>query len=97
MFLYNISIIMEDSVHHDLLVWIRTQLKAHEGKNIKFLKMLNSPHEGQTYCMQVTLNSEKEIVEFQEEVLQEIQAVIGTQFPDKAFIFDSTMQYINHE
>lgn len=95
MFLYNVSIIMEDSVHTDLLESIQQHIQAKPEIGIKLLKMLDSPHEGQTYCLQVMMDNQEEIAQFQAEVMQDIQALIGTHYPDKAFLFDSTMQYIN--
>lgn len=61
----------------------------------KFLKMLDSPHEGTTYCIQVTAADEETIQGFQADVLHTIQAYIGTNHHEKAFIFDSKMQYLD--
>ncbi|GAA4148131.1 hypothetical protein GCM10022216_34730 [Sphingobacterium kyonggiense] len=95
MFLYNVSIIMEDTAHDSLLSWIKGHIQRHEAHDIKLLKMLDTPHEGQTYCLQVLVSNQDEIVKFQQEVLQEIQTLLGAEYAEKAFIFDSTMQYID--
>lgn len=56
--------------------------------------MLESPHEGSTYCIQVVATDDTEILKFQEDVLVELQAYLTTSHAEKAFIFDSKMQYL---
>lgn len=94
MILYNISVIIEDSAHQDLFNWLKNTLREIDFE-AKFLKMLDSPHEGSTYCIQVTAIDESTIQRFQEDVVQKIQAYIGSNHAEKAFIFDSKMQYLD--
>jgi len=94
MILYNISIIIEDGAHHDLFSWLKNMLREISYET-KFLKMLDSPHEGSTYCIQMTAADEETIQNFQTDVLQTIQAYIGNNHNEKAFIFDSKMQYLD--
>ena len=92
MILYNISVIVDDNSHDAVLDW----LKAHLRKSIyetKFLKMLESPHEGSTYCIQFVATDDTEILKFQDAVLTELQVYLATNHAEKAFIFDSKMQY----
>ncbi len=96
MFLYNVSIIIEDSIHQEVITWTKGLLNEHPGFAIKLLKMLHSPHEGQTYCLQVVLNDEEEIERIREQVIQRLQEYISTHHVEKAFLFDSIMQYIPH-
>jgi len=86
MILYNISIIIEDGAHHDLFSWLKNMLReiSYETK-----------HEGSTYCIQMTAADEETIQNFQTDVLQTIQAYIGNNHNEKAFIFDSKMQYLD--
>ncbi|WP_437921813.1 DUF4286 family protein [Sphingobacterium sp. LRF_L2] len=94
MILYNISIIVEDSSHDPLLVWLQHKLRT-SSYDVKFLKMLDSPHEGTTYCLQLTVQEEDSILSFQEDVLADIQNHIALNHSEKAFIFDSKMKYIS--
>ncbi|GGE22715.1 DUF4286 family protein [Sphingobacterium cellulitidis] len=96
MFLYNVSIIIEDSVHQELINWTKGLLNENPDYAIKLLKMLHSPHEGQTYCLQTILNSKEEIEMIKEQVIQKLQDYISTHHVEKAFLFDSIMQYIPH-
>lgn len=94
MFLYNVSIIIEDSVHQSLLDWIKQQLLTNGDPALKLLKMLYSPHEGQTYCLQIVVEDEQAIEDIKAGLIQMLQEHIASNYQDKAFIFDSVMQYI---
>ncbi|WP_160366875.1 DUF4286 family protein [Sphingobacteruim zhuxiongii] len=97
MFLYNVSIIIEDSVHQSLFDWIKQELLSNAHPNLKLLKMLYSPHEGQTYCLQIMLEDEEAIESIKNGIIQDLQEHIVVNFREKAFIFDSVMQYIPHQ
>ncbi len=94
MYLYNISIIIEESQHHELLPWIQQSWVPALPREIKLLKMLNSPHEGHTYCVQLIVTDENQIHEFQKEHLLLLQNHIAQHHNEKAFLFDSIMQYL---
>lgn len=94
MILYNVSIIIDDSSHDALLAWLKNELQSIT-YDINFLKMLDSPHEGSTYCIQLTTENESEITDFQQEVLVRIQEYIGNKHFEKAFIFDSKMRFLS--
>lgn len=93
MILYNVSLIIEDSDHDMLLDWLKSTLRQNRFE-AKFLKMLDSPHDGSTYCIQIVAQNEDMINSFQLEVLQQLQEQIAIRHKDKAFIFDSRMQYL---
>ncbi len=94
MILYNVSIIIEDSNHDQLLDWLKGSLRENSYQ-AKFLKMIDSPHEGTTYCIQVVADTEEVINNFQQDILADLQAYIATSHQEKAFIFDSKMQYMS--
>ncbi|PTX08249.1 uncharacterized protein DUF4286 [Sphingobacterium faecium] len=94
MYLYNISIISEESVHQEIVSWIKENLLTNTSFNPHFLEMLHSPHEGITYCLQIQVPSEDDIAQFQQDHLIHLQNVILSKYKDKAFIFDSTMKYL---
>lgn len=93
MTLYNVSIIIDDSSHDTLIAWLKNELQT-SVYDIKFLKMLESPHEGSTYCIQLTTEKESTIESFQQNVLLKIQEHILNHHPEKAFIFDSKMRFL---
>ncbi|MFZ4863744.1 DUF4286 family protein [Sphingobacterium sp. Mn56C] len=94
MFLYNISIIVEEGQHSTLKNWLQNEWIPSLPQETKFLKMLNSPHEGHTYCIQMLLSDIAEISDIQNNNLHEVQAHITQNYPEKAFIFDSVMEYL---
>lgn len=94
MYLYNISIIAEESVHLEIVSWIKENLLSTSTFNPHFLEMLNSPHEGFTYCLQIQVPKEEDIHKFQQDHLIHLQNELLTRYKEKAFIFDSTMKYL---
>lgn len=94
MYLYNISIIVEESQHDTLLNWLEKEWLPSLNQEIKFLKMINTPHEGHTYCVQMTVSNQEDIVNFQQTTLSDLQYHLHLNHKEKAFIFDSIMQYL---
>lgn len=95
MYLYNVSVIIENEHHDSLLDWIRNNWLSNLPVAANLLKMINSPHEGHTYCIQLIVSSEEEIQAFQQTSLILLQEQIGQHHQEKAFIFDSVMQYLS--
>lgn len=94
MYLYNISIIVENDSHDALIEWVRKEWIPTLPKETNFLKMLNNPHEGHTYCVQILVETEQKVIDMQAQEVAHLQAHIGQHHTEKAFIFDSIMQYL---
>ncbi|WP_149915549.1 DUF4286 family protein [Sphingobacterium cavernae] len=94
MYLYNISIIVDNDRHEILIQWVKDNWLNTLPAQAKFLKLLDSPHEGHTYCVQLVFENPSEIPTFQQEKLVILQSHITTNHLEKAFLFDSTMKYI---
>lgn len=94
MYLYNVSIIIEPTAHKPVVSWIESLLTHQQNKNLRFLQMLDSPHEGYTYCLQLIVEEETEIEMFKSSVIPALQQYIAEEHANKAFIFDSTMKYL---
>jgi len=94
MYLYNISVIVEEQAHEDLLAWVKNEWLPAIRHDVKFLKMIQTPHEGHTYCVQLVLDSEAAIEAFQQDYLYILQQHIAAHYTEKAFLFDSIMQYL---
>ena len=96
MYLYNVSIIVEETQHDELIKWVKNEwIPSLQQADVKFLKMIDSPHEGHTYCIQLVFDEKELVKEFQEKHLLTLQYQIGNKHAEKAFIFDSTMQYLS--
>jgi len=94
MFLYNVSVIAEEAIHQEIVVWIQDNILQSQKFEVHFLQMLQSPHEGMTYCIQVVLPSEQHIADFQQIHLLPLQELIAETYQNKVFLFDSTMKYL---
>ncbi len=94
MYLYNVSLILEESIHQEIMQWVHDNILHTSNFDVNVLEMLQSPHEGITFCLQVTVPSETHIQTFQEEFLLPLQTLIAEKYKDKAFLFDSTMKYL---
>ncbi|MFD1768215.1 DUF4286 family protein [Sphingobacterium suaedae] len=93
MILYNISIIVEDSNHDQLYTWLRKKLQE-STYDVQLLKMLESPHEGTTYCVQYVAADEQQLASFQQEIVPMLHLYITANHSEKAFLFESKMQYL---
>ncbi len=94
MFLYNVSVIAEEAIHQEIVVWIQDNILQSQKFEVHFLQMLQSPHEGMTYCIQVVLPSEEHIADFQQVHLLPLQELVAETYQNKVFLFDSTMKYL---
>lgn len=94
MYLYNVSIITEDSVHESIMQWVKAEILSNSDYEIKFLELLDSPHEGRTHCIQLVVQDETEIERFNTLYLAPFQTYIASSFHGKAFIFNSVMKYL---
>jgi|SRR5690606_33724512 len=98
MYLYNATIIAENEIGEAIRTYLSGQLADGVGNSevqLSFLKMLDSPHEGVTYCIQLRADNRDAIAAFQETRLTEIRAQIETTYVGKVLFFDSIMKYIN--
>lgn len=96
MYLYNVSIIVEKSEEDTLVKWLENFLAGIGSYKLHFLHMMDSPHEGETYCIQGVFDAPSTIEEFKQDAIAEIHKHIQSHHAQKAFIFDSVMRYIKH-
>jgi len=94
MYLYNISLIIENEQHEPFMQWLQNEWIENLPAGSKLLKMLDSPHQGQTYCVQLNFEYANDIANFQKQYLSSLQQHIGEHFMGKVFLFDSTMKYL---
>ncbi|WP_165799104.1 DUF4286 family protein [Sphingobacterium corticibacter] len=94
--MYNISIIVEDSAQADALNWITSSYLPNLPVQHKpqLLNLLDSPHEGHTYSLQLKFDERDTLEDFKSEYLYQLQNYLATNHPERAFIFDSTMKYL---
>lgn len=95
MYLYNVSIIIDQDETTNFLPWLKNYLKTIESNSISFLKMHNAQHEGETYCLHLRTDSADAIEAFKIERVSPIQSYIQENFHGKVFIFDSLMEHLS--
>ena len=96
MYLYNVSVIVEDSERQavrDLLV-SQLELARGMGLSVRLLELLDSPHEGVTYSLQLEAADSDAVAAFQAEHVAPLQAKTNQAHEGKVFYFDSLMQAI---
>lgn len=97
MYLYNVTIIVENDIRNAVKQHIHNELLSKQGtdRSIALLELLDSPHEGTTYCVQFRCTDRTDIVAFQVNALTSLQTDLNAQHPGKVVFFDSIMQYLN--
>ena len=86
---------MEEPAHDSFVAWLKSVWLPSIHSDVKLLKMLDSPHEGHTYCIQLVVDDGQGIQGFKEDYLHILQQYIGTHYAEKVFLFDSTMEYLS--
>lgn len=98
MILYNVTIIIEDSIHEQWLNWMQN---THIGQVMdtgcfasnRVLKVLDSPNEGITYCIQYVADSLDKYNEYKEKYATDLQADFPAEFANKFVSFRTLMEF----
>lgn len=99
MLLYNVTIIIEDSAANEWLQWMQEthipEVMA-TGKFVsnRLLKVLDSPNEGVTYCIQYVAENITEYNDYQENFALTLQADLQVKFENKFVAFRTLMEFI---
>lgn len=99
MFLYNVTIIIEEEAAEE---WLKYMNEFHipevmaTGKFIsnRLLKIIDSPNEGVTYCSQFVLENLAEYEDYQQNYATKLQADLQQKFENKFVSFRSLMEFI---
>ncbi len=96
MYLYNVTIIADNDAGPDIRRDVDAQLAGQPGLSapIALLEMLDSPHEGITFCVQLKADTPEEIAWFQRHQLAAIRALLEKKHAGKVLFFDSTLKYL---
>lgn len=98
MILYNVTIIIEESIHQPWLNWMQN---VHIGEVMdtgcfasnRMLKVLDSPNEGITYCIQYLADSHEKYEQYKQNFSAELQANFPSEFTDKFVSFRTLMEF----
>ena len=98
MILYNVTIIIEESIHEAWLNWMQN---VHIGQVMdtgcfvsnRMLKVLDSPNEGITYCIQYVADSLDKYNEYKLKYATDLQADFPAEFANKFVSFRTLMEF----
>ena len=101
MILFNITIIIEDSIDKQWLNWMNSEFipSAMESSLIasnRLLKVLDSPNEGITYCLQFVIDNIDSYNQFKASHLPLIMDNHAAQFSNRFVSFSTLMEFINN-
>ncbi|WP_026897060.1 DUF4286 family protein [Daejeonella oryzae] len=100
MILYNVTTILDEEIQHEWLTWMQDQHIADMMATSCFvshriLKVIDSPNEGVTYCMQYTAENREKYEEYKSKYAPEIQASFPQKFANKFVIYRSLMEFVD--
>lgn len=98
MILYNETIILEEDIHDEWLAWMNSK---HIGDvmatgcfvSSQVLKVLDSPNEGITYCIQYTADTIEKYSAYKEKYAGQIQNNAPEKFRNKFVEFSTVMEF----
>lgn len=100
MILYNVTIIIDESIEELWLDWMKNihiQEVMDTGcfASNRMLKVLDSPNEGITYCIQYIADSIEKYNEYKLEFANALQADFPENFTDKFVSFRTLMEFVD--
>lgn len=97
MYFYNISVIVEEQESQAVKSILLRQLALarSQGSIVRLLELLDSPHEGVTYSIQLEAETTQVVDDFQAEHLAYLHSQTNQYHPGKVFFFDSLMRKIS--
>lgn len=99
MYLYNVTLILEDAAAQEWLQWMQDvhipEVMA-TGLFIsnRLLKVVDSPNEGVTYCAQYVAESLEQYNKYQEEFAPALQAVLNERYKNRFVAYRSLMEFV---
>ena len=99
MILYNVTVIIDESVNREWLQWVREQhipdvTIAGMFKSVRLLKVVDSPNEGITYCVQYVADSMENYTLYKQQFEDAFNADRDKRFKDSFVSFPTLMEFI---
>ncbi|WP_207426580.1 DUF4286 family protein [Pedobacter sp. SYSU D00535] len=100
MILYNITIIIDDAINEEWLNWMNDRFIPEVMDSTlvvskRLLKVLDSPNEGTTYCLQFVIDTVGNLKDFQENHIPKIMDLHAAEFKNRFVSFSSLMEYVD--
>ncbi|MCJ0741229.1 DUF4286 family protein [Pedobacter montanisoli] len=99
MYLYNITVIVETDSAFDFLQWVNANfvdkiMQTECFVSNRFLKIVDSPNDGVSYCLQFIAETLENYSDFKENHEQTLLAQLYTQFDQKLVTFSTLMEFL---
>jgi hypothetical protein len=99
MILYNVTTILDEEIQEDWLSWMKEQhipevMATSCFVSNRMLKVLDSPNEGVTYCMQYIADSMENYNEYLQKHADALRASFPERFANKFVIYRTLMEFI---
>lgn len=99
MFLYNVTLILEDTAAEEWLQWMQEVhipevMATGMFVSNRLLKVVDSPNEGVTYCAQYVAETLAQYNQYQEEFAPALQAELNERFKNRFVAYRSLMEFI---
>lgn len=100
MYLYNVTLIVDDAAAEEWLAWmqeVHIPLVMATGRFLssKLLRVVDSPNEGVTYCAQYLAETKAEYDEYQAVHAPALQQELNERFKDRFVAFRTLMEYVD--
>jgi hypothetical protein len=100
MYLYNVTLIVDDAAAEEWLAWmqdVHIPLVMATGQFLssKLLRVVDSPNEGVTYCAQYLAESKAAYEEYQAVYAPALQQELNERFKDRFVAFRTLMEYVD--
>ena len=100
MILYNITVIIDDAIEKEWLHWINTTfvpqaMSSNLLASNRLLKVLESPNEGITYCLQFVADNLKNYNDFKNLHAAALLDEHSIKFKNQSVFFSTIMEFIN--
>nr|WP_315418198.1 DUF4286 family protein [uncultured Pedobacter sp.] len=99
MFLYNVTLILEDAAAEDWLQWMQDVhipevMATGLFVSNRLLKVVDSPNEGVTYCTQYVVETLDNYNKYQETFAPALQAELNEKFKNRFVAYRSLMEFV---
>jgi antibiotic biosynthesis monooxygenase (ABM) superfamily enzyme len=100
MIILNETIILDPEVHNEWLNWLKTVhiptvMASGYFSSHHILKVLNSPNEGFTYCVQYHTDSLDNYHRYEQSIATQLKNTHLKKFENKLVLFESIMEFVD--
>ncbi|MBO9672666.1 MAG: DUF4286 family protein [Sphingobacteriaceae bacterium] len=99
MFLYNVTLILEDAAAEEWLQWMQDVhipevMATGMFVSNRLLKVVDSPNEGVTYCAQYVAETLEHYNKYQQEFAPALQAALNERYKNRFVAYRSLMEFV---